>query len=162
MMFYNEHIHDKMLHNYLPYSSASYNLMPKEVMELVELSITKPFHDLYAFNYRVVKFIGVIKDLVVSLSHLQMKSILMDVVIVDITPKYGMLLSRSCTMKMRGTLQMDYSYAIILMFGGETRQLYKEVQLAYLISEHQNPSNHPLYVVRESIDSCVLHFHDQI
>ena len=38
---------------------------------------------------------GMIKDLVVTLVQVPVKSILMDVVIADIPPKYGMLLSMS-------------------------------------------------------------------
>ena len=48
----------------------------------------------------------------------------MDVVIVDIAPKFGMLLSRSWSKKVGGTLQMDLSYEIIRVFGGEHRILY--------------------------------------
>ena len=99
MMFYNQHIHDK-----IPYSSASYNLMPKEVMEVVELSITKPFHDLYSFDSRTVRCIGGIKYLVVVISQLPMKRILMDVVVANIPLKHGMLLSKSRTIKIGGTL----------------------------------------------------------
>jgi hypothetical protein len=36
-----------------------------------------------------------IKDLVVNLAHIPVKRILMDVVVVDVPTKYGMLLSRS-------------------------------------------------------------------
>ena len=92
-----------MIHNYLLDSGASHNLMPKEIMEDLQLSITKPYHDLYAFDSRAVKCLGVIKDMVVSLSQLPMKSIIMDVVLADITPKFGMLLSRSWAKKVGGT-----------------------------------------------------------
>ena len=50
-------VHDKMLHNCFLDSDASHSLMPKEVMEPLELSITKPFHDIYAFNSRDLKCI---------------------------------------------------------------------------------------------------------
>ena len=43
-------IHEQMIHNYILYSGASHNLMPKDVMEALGLSITKPYHDLYAFD----------------------------------------------------------------------------------------------------------------
>jgi hypothetical protein len=60
-------IHDKVLHNFLLDSSASYNLMPKTFMDELVLEITKTYHDLYYFDSRKVKCLGVIKDLVVSL-----------------------------------------------------------------------------------------------
>ena len=97
-------IHEQMIHNCLLDSGASHNLMPKAIMEALGLSITKPYHDLYAFNSQAVKCLGVIKDMVVSLAQLQMKSVIMDVVVVDITPKFGLLLSRSWDKKVGGTL----------------------------------------------------------
>ena len=93
-----------MLHNYLLDSGASHNLMPKEVMEALGLTITKPYHDIYAFDSRELKYLGVIKDLVVSITKFPMKSILMDVVIDDISPKFNMLLSWSWEKRVGGTL----------------------------------------------------------
>ena len=86
-----------------------------------------------------------------------MKSIIMDVVVTDITPKFGMLLSRSWEKRVGGTLQMDLSFATIPIFGGEYERLYREVQLAYLVSDSNNPANHPIYVVEENMGSCMLH-----
>ena len=60
-------IHDKVLHNFLMDLGASHNLMPKIVMEELGLEVKKTYHDLYSFNSKKVKFLGVIKDLAVSL-----------------------------------------------------------------------------------------------
>jgi hypothetical protein len=60
-------IHDKVLHNCLMDSGASHNLMPKTVMDELRLEITKNYHDLYSFDFRKVKCLGVIKDMVVNL-----------------------------------------------------------------------------------------------
>ena len=86
----------------------------------------------------------------------------MDVVVVDITPHFGMLLSRSWEKKVGATLQMDLSYATILVFGGENRRLYRELQYAYIVTDDKNPTNHPLYVVEKDLGSCMLHFSDDI
>jgi hypothetical protein len=111
-------IHDKVLHNCLMDSGASHNLMPKSVMDELGLEITKTYHDLYSFDSRKVKCLGVIKDMVVTLFQFPMKSILMDIVVVDVPPKFGMLLSRSWIKRLGGTLQMDLSYATIPIFWG--------------------------------------------
>jgi hypothetical protein len=87
-------IHDKVLHNYLMDSGASHNLMPKTVMDELGLEVTKTYHDLYSFDSRKVKCLGVIKDLVVSLFQFPMKSVVMDIVVVDVPPKFRMFLSR--------------------------------------------------------------------
>jgi hypothetical protein len=60
-------IHDNMLHNYLMDSGSSHNLMPKIFMEELELEVTKTHHNLYSFDSRKVKCLGVIKDLALSL-----------------------------------------------------------------------------------------------
>ena len=87
-------IHDFILHNAMLDSGASHNLMPVAIMDRLGLDITIPYHDLYSFDSRRVKCLGLIKDLVVSLEQILAKNVLMDVVD-DILPRYGMLPSRS-------------------------------------------------------------------
>lgn len=97
-------IHDKLLHNCLLDFGTSHNLMPKVVMDELGLEITKPYHDLFTFDSRNVECYGVNKDLVVTLTSLKMKSVLMDIVVADISPKFGMLLSRVFTKRLGGSL----------------------------------------------------------
>jgi hypothetical protein len=149
-------IHDKVLHNCLMDSGASHNLMPKIVMEELGLEVTKAYHDLYSFDSRRVQCLGVIKDLVVSLFQLPMKSVVMDIVVVDVPPKFGMLLSRSWIKKLGGTLQMDLTYATIPVFGGEHRRLYREAQLAYIVSDEVDPTNHPIFSLDTDLGSILL------
>jgi ribonuclease HI len=153
-------IHDKVLHNCLLDSGASHNLMPKSVMDELGLEITKTYHDLYSFKSRKVKCLGVIKDMVVTLFHLPMKSILMDVVVGDVPPKFGMFFSRSCIKRLGGTLQMDLSYATIPVFGGEHRRLYREAQLVYIISDEANPTNHHVFSLDTDLGSNILQLTD--
>jgi hypothetical protein len=61
-------VHDKILHNCLMDSGASHNVMPKVVMEELVVEITKPYQDLYSFDSKKVKCLGLIKYLVVSLA----------------------------------------------------------------------------------------------
>jgi hypothetical protein len=88
-------IHDKVLHNCLMDSGASHNLMLNAVMEELGLEVTRVYHDLYSIDSGRVQCLGVIKDLVFSLFQLPMKSMVMDIVVADVPPKFGMLLSRS-------------------------------------------------------------------
>jgi len=85
-------------------SGASHNLLPKVVMERLGLEITCPYKDLYSFDSSRVKCLGLIKDLCVSLTQIPAKCMVMDVVVVDVPPKYGMLLSRSWGAKLQGTM----------------------------------------------------------
>ena len=88
-------VHDKIFHNTMHDSGASHNLMPKAVMESLGLEITRPYKDLYSFNSSRVKCLGLIKDLCVNLTQIPAKCLVMDIVVADVPPKYGMLLSRS-------------------------------------------------------------------
>jgi len=97
-------VHDKILHIAMFDSGASHNLMPKFVMEKLDLDITRPYKDLFSFDSSQVRCLGLIKDLYVSLVQYPAKTILMDVVVADIPPKYGMLLSRSWGENLQGSL----------------------------------------------------------
>ena len=55
---------------------------------------------------------------------------------------------------------MDLTYSTIPIFGGEHGRIYREVRLAYIVSDHQNPRNHPIYVVEDEIGSFVFHFNN--
>jgi hypothetical protein len=85
-----------------------------------------------------------------------MKSVVMDIVVADVPPKFGMLLSRSWIKILGGTLHMDLTYATIPLFGGEHRRLYREAQLAYIISDEANPTNHPIFSLDTDLGSSVL------
>ena len=63
-------IHDKILHNALLDSGASHNLMPKTIRDHLNLDITRSYHDLYTFDSKRVPFLGLIKDLVVTLAQI--------------------------------------------------------------------------------------------
>jgi hypothetical protein len=111
-------VHDRLLHNCMLDSGASHNIMPKSIMDRLGLEITRPYGYLYLFDSRRVKCMGMIKDLVVTLAQILVKNVLMDVVIVDIPPKYGFILSRSWGAKLGGSLQLDMTYATISVFSG--------------------------------------------
>ena len=88
-------VHDMVVHNAMLDSGASHNLMPKGVVEILGLEVTRPYKDLYSFDSKKVKCLGLIKDMVVTLTQIPSKIVVMDVFIADICPKFGVLLSRS-------------------------------------------------------------------
>ena len=83
-------------------SGASHNLMPKSIMDQLKLNITKSYHDLYTFDSKRVPYLGLTKDLVVTLAQIPVKSVVLDIFVTDIPPKFEMLLSRSCCAKLGG------------------------------------------------------------
>jgi hypothetical protein len=78
-------------------------------MDELGLEITKTYHDLYSFDSRKVKCLRVIKDLVVTLFQLPMKSMVMEIEVAYVPPKFGMFLSRSWIKRLGGNLQMELS-----------------------------------------------------
>lgn len=149
-------LHEYVLHNAMFDSEASHNLMPKAIMEKLGLDITRKYHDLYSFDSGRVRCIGLVKDLVVSLDQILAKNVLMDVVVADILPWFGMFLSRSWGAKLKGTLQLDFSYATILVFG-QLRKLYRGKKMKYMITSKEKPLNHPINVVHTDLESFVLY-----
>ena len=134
---------------------ASHNLMPKAIMETLNLDITRPYKDLLPFDSSKVKCLGSIKDLCVTLVQYPRKSIVMDIVVADIPPKYRMLLSRSWEEKLQGSLQLDMSYSTISVFG-QPKKLYKETLMKYMVSRVEIPRNYPIYSTHTNMDSFIL------
>jgi len=84
----------------------------------------------------------------------------MDVVVADIPPKYGMLLSRSWGAKLQGSLQLDFAYATISVFG-QPKRLYRETLMKYVVSSEEKSQNFPIYSIHSDMDSFIL-FNDEI
>lgn len=85
-------------------SRASHNLMPKAIMEKLGIYITHKYHDFYSFDSGRVHCIGIIKDLDVSIDQIPAKNVLMDVVVADVPPRFGMILYMSWGEKIKGTM----------------------------------------------------------
>jgi hypothetical protein len=148
-------VHDMTLHNAMLDSSALHNLMPKVIMDELGLDITRPYKELFSFDSRKFKCLGLIKNLVVSLAQIPSNKMVKNVVITNIPLKFGMILSRSWAAKLKGTLQMDISYASIPIFGHD-RGLYKEVLLKYMVRSKMQPNKHPIYSIDTEFGSSIL------
>jgi len=68
------------------------------------------------------------------------------------TNKFGMLLSRSWTRKLGGTMQMYMTYAIIPIFGGDRRNFYSETRLGYVLNNKESPHSHLVYVAEDNME----------
>jgi hypothetical protein len=154
--YVNLKIHDMTLHNAMMDLGASHNLMSKVVMDELDLDVTRTYKDLFSFESKKVKCLGLIKDLVMSSSQIPSKNMVMEIVVADIPPKFAMLLSRYWATKLKGTLQMDMTYTTIMVFGQE-RRLYREVLLKYMVSIKTQPNNYPIYYVDTEIGSSVFY-----
>jgi hypothetical protein len=99
--------------------------------------------------------LDLIKDMVVILHQMPEKSHIMDVVVANVPPKFKMLLSRSWETKLKGTFQMDLSYAMIPVFSEKWR-LYRENHSAYMINNKENPENYMIYAIDTGMGSSML------
>ena len=79
----------------------------------------------------------------------------MDVVLVDIPLKFGMLLSIYWETKLKGALHMDMLYATIHVFRIQ-RRIFKEKKLAYMVTNAERPHNHPIYSLEMEMGSTIL------
>ena len=86
-------------------------------MDELGLQVTRPTKNIFSFDSNKFKFLGLIKDLVISLAQIPAKTLVMDAVVAEIPPKFKRILSRSRAAKIKGSLQMDMSYATIPIFG---------------------------------------------
>ena len=117
---------------------ASQKLIPRRIMDQIGLDVTRPYKDLFSFDSNQFKCMGLIKDLVISLAQILTKTLVMDVVVVDIPSKFEMLLSISWEAKLKGVLQMDMSHATIPVFGIQ-RRLFREQKLEYMVTSVERP-----------------------
>ena len=148
-------VHDMVLHNAMLDSGASHNLILKGVVESLGLEITRPYKDLYSFDSKRVKCLGLIKDMVVYLNKLPSKVVVMDFIMADIPPKFGILLSRSWTSKLKGSLQMDMTYATIPI-QNESKRLYNEKRFPYVVSSQAQTDIHHIYVIDTDLRSSIF------
>jgi hypothetical protein len=82
----------------------------------------------------------------VGMVQIHRKIAMMDVLISDVPPTYGMMLSRHWRRTFVGrNIQFYLSYATILIFGEETCCLYKDPKMTYVISDLENPTKFPSY-----------------
>lgn len=142
-------------------SRASHNLMWKAIMENMGMDINRPYHDFYSFDSGQVHCIGLIKYLVVSLDQIPSKNVLMDVVVADILPRFGMLFYRSWGAKLKGTLQLDFSYATIHVFE-KLRKLYRENKMKYMTNSKEKSINHPIKAIHTDLESFILYNDDSL
>ena len=56
---------------------------------------------------------------------------------------------------------MDMSYATIPVFN-QTRRLYRESHMKYMVSNIDRPNNSPIYSIHSNLDSFILYNEDEI
>ncbi|KAH9288089.1 hypothetical protein KI387_032206, partial [Taxus chinensis] len=76
-------------------SGASDNVMPAKVAHALGLTLTHTYGSCYSMESKEVPLVGRIKDAQVAFAALPEKKVLATILVADIPPSYGMLLSRN-------------------------------------------------------------------
>ncbi len=130
------------LYNCMLDSGASACVMTKRVMEQLNLRISKPYYNICAMDSKKVEVHGLIKDLQVHLSVYPDIMIVMDIVVVDVPDAWGMLLSRKWASDLGGSIQMNWSNAMIpSLRGSRFIRLNREPKRRFHVEDPKRPHN---------------------
>lgn len=146
------HLGNDILHNCMLDSGASANVMPISVMKQLGLDVHRPYGNVCRLDSRSMSIHDVIKDMVVRLIASQDISIIMDIVVVDLPPSYGMLLSRKFSSSLSGTIQMDLSFASIPNPEGRLVRIMREPKKPFHVEKATRQVNRsgrvsPIYYI---------------
>ena len=131
-----------ILQNCIMEFGVSTNVMPLSVMEQLGLSVHRPYRNVCGLDSRSMPIHGVTKDMVVYLTTCPDISTIMDIVVVDLPPSYGMLLSIKFSASFGGTIQMDLSYASIPNPEGRLVRIMREPKSLIPIEKFSDQGNH--------------------
>jgi hypothetical protein len=142
-------INDLLLHNCMYDSGASSNIITKNVMNMLNLKITRPYHNVCAMDSREVETHGIILNLQVKLAAYPNITFPMDILVIDVPDAWGMLLSRKWVATLGGTLQMDLSYATIPSSENSFVKLHREKERKFHVEDPKEPMNEFVYHMHE-------------
>ena len=100
-------IGDLLLHNYMLDSRSSSSVMTKKAMQQLNLKTTRPYQNVCAMDSRPVEVEGMVENHLVRLAKYPDIQITMDILVIDVPDKWGMLLSRKWGATLGGSIQMD-------------------------------------------------------
>ena len=106
-------IGDLLLHNCMLDSGSESNIMTKKVMQQLGLRTTRPYQNVCAIDSRPIKVEGMIERQHVRLAKYPDIHVTMYILVIDVSDKWGMLLSRKFGATLGGSIQMDWTYATV-------------------------------------------------
>lgn len=133
-------VNGKHLKNYMIDSGASNTVMPVEIMKSLGLKVDTPNGRCQAMDSREVPVIGTIKALPYRLEAYRRNLLTMSVLVVEIPPQYGMLLSRKWSAQMGGSIQCDLSFATFNI-DGDNVKISRENRAPHMIEINDDHLN---------------------
>ena len=116
-------------------SSASNNIMSLKVMEALGLGVDTRKGRCKAMDAKEIPVVGTINALPFRLAAYPDEELTMSVLVVDIPPHYGMLLSRKWSATMGGSLQCDLSYATFQV-GEKAGKVNREPRVTHIFEQN--------------------------
>ena len=90
---------------------------------------------------RPVKVEGMIENQLVRLAKYPDIQITMDILVIDVPDKWGMLLSRKWGATLGGSIQMDWTYAIVPASDFSLVKFYSKKKKRHHVENPQRPLN---------------------
>jgi hypothetical protein len=134
-------IKGKTVKNCMIDSGASNTIMPFKVMEALGLKVDTKQGRCRGMDAREVPVIGTINALPFKLAAYPEVELTMSVLVVDIPPHYGMLLSRKWSAAMWGSLQCDLTYATFHI-GNKAVKVLREPRVNYIFDKKNRQGYH--------------------
>jgi hypothetical protein len=138
-------VNDFILHNCMLDLGTTSNVMTRKVMEQLNFRISRPYHNICAMDSRTIEVHGLIKGLQVHLVAFPNIMIEMDIVVINLSDTWGMLLNRKTTADLGGNLQMDLTYATIPTPNGLEFRLNRELERKYHVEDPRKKENEIMY-----------------
>ncbi|KAH9318838.1 hypothetical protein KI387_020607, partial [Taxus chinensis] len=118
--------------------------MPAKVAHALGLTITHTYGYFYSMESKEVPLVGRIKYAQVDFATLPKKKVLATILVADIPPSYGMLLSMNFYKYVGGEILMDWSHALIPV-NGKMKKLFPEKQYEFIVQKPDDPKVKILY-----------------
>lgn len=99
--------------------SRAINIMPMMIMKELGLWVDSTYGKCYAMYNISIPIIGIMSDVEINLATYPEATYRTNIIVVDIPPYYGILLSKIWIIVIGGNVQLDLSYATITMNGKE-------------------------------------------
>jgi hypothetical protein len=117
-------INNKYLNNCMLDIGVGANMMSLKVMQQMGLKVTRPYRNVCGFESKAIPTHGVVENVEVRLKEYLEKTVHIDIIVVDVSDVWGILLSRKFGAMIGGSLEMDLTFLRLPLKYGTTERLF--------------------------------------
>lgn len=127
---------DKLLHNLMIDSGAITTVMPKKIVEVLNIKYEPLSKGVMQLDGNRVQTMGLIKSLPLTLFACPSVTMSQEVVVIGIPPIFGLCLSRDFTTKIRGYLSLAWSHLILrTQHGAKLKILSEPLHIEHVVDQ---------------------------